>query len=483
MRKPHALCLPFPTQGHITPMLHLAKLLHSRGFHITFVNTEFNHHRLIKSAALDPTAQMDGFMFERIPDGLPAQEINATQSIPELCASVTKNCSAPLRQLVMRLNGERGAGGPPVNLMVRDAVMICGQKVADDLNIPDVVLWTMSTYTMMGFFQFEELVRRGYTPFTDATQFSNGYLNTPIDWIPSMPDICLKDLPTFFRTTDPNDIMLNLCIQIAHSLPKLSAIIINTLDELEHEIIHATAISFNFKGPSYAVGPIYQLLQTQLPQSQLHSTIKSNSNLWEEEMGCLDWLDRFDPASVVYVNFGSITVLTPEQVKEFAWGLANCNHPFVWVIRPDLVSGESAVLPPSFVDQTRERSLLAGWVPQKQVLGHPSIGAFLTHCGWNSMLESICSGVPMLCWPFFADQVTNCRNACQLWRVGLEMESKVRRDEVEGVVREMMEGEKGKQVKQKVGELKVSARKAIEMGGSSHSSFEKLVNDLRVMKR
>ena len=277
--------------------------------------------------------------------------------------------------------------------------------------------------------------------------------------------------------------MLNLCIQIAHSLPKLSAIIINTLDELEHEIIHATATSFNFKGPSYAVGPIYQLLQIQLPQSQLHSTIKSNSNLWEEEMGCLDWLDRFDPASFVYVNFGSITVLTPEQVKEFAWGLANCNHPFVWVIRPDLVSGESAVLPPSFVDQTRERSLLASWVPQKQVLGHPSIGAFLTHCGWNSMLESICSGVPMLCWPFFADQVTNCRNACQLWRVGLEMESKVRRDEVEGVVREMMEGEKGKQVKQKVGELKVSARKAIEMGGSSHSSFEKLVNDLRVMKR
>lgn len=166
MQKPHALCLPFPTQGHITPMLHLAKLLHSRGFHITFVNTEFNHHRLIKSAALDPTVQMDGFMFERIPDGLPAQEINATQSIPELCASVTKNCSAPLRQLVMRLNGEKGAGGPPVSLMVRDAVMICGQKVADDLNIPDVVLWTMSTYTMMGFFQFEELVRRGYTPFT-----------------------------------------------------------------------------------------------------------------------------------------------------------------------------------------------------------------------------------------------------------------------------------------------------------------------------
>lgn len=99
------------------------------------------------------------------------------------------------------------------------------------------------------------------------------------------------------------------------------------------------------------------------------------------------------------------------------------------------------------------------------------------------MLESICCGVPMLCWPFFADQVTNCRCACKVWGVGLEIDNSVARDEVEVLVREMMEGEKGKEMRKKVGELQASAKKAIEVGGSSHGSFEKLVNDLRVMKR
>ncbi|PQQ05154.1 7-deoxyloganetin glucosyltransferase-like isoform X1 [Prunus yedoensis var. nudiflora] len=137
-------------------------------------------------------------------------------------------------------------------------------------------------------------------------------------------------------------------------------------------------------------------------------------SLWKEEE-CLEWLNTKAPNSVVYVN-GSIAVMTPERLLEFGWGLANSKLPFFWVIRPDLVIGESAILPPEFVAETKE-SLIAGWCPQEQVLNHPSVGGFLTHSGWNSTVESLTAGVPMLCWPFFADQQMDCRYTCNEWGI------------------------------------------------------------------
>jgi UDP:flavonoid glycosyltransferase YjiC (YdhE family) len=148
------------------------------------------------------------------------------------------------------------------------------------------------------------------------------------------------------------------------------------------------------------------------------------SNLWKEEAGCLEWLNKKESNSVVYVNFGSITVMTSDQLIEFAWGLANSNKTYLWIIRPDLVEGDSAILPPEFKEDTKERGLLANWCPQEEVLSHPSIGGFLTHSGWNSTIESVCSGVPIICWPFFADQQTNCQYSCNEWGIGIEIEGR-----------------------------------------------------------
>ncbi|KAH6757437.1 UDP-glucosyl transferase 85A2 [Perilla frutescens var. hirtella] len=89
--------------------------------------------------------------------------------------------------------------------------------------------------------------------------------------------------------------------------------------------------------------------------------------------------------SVVYVNFGSITVMTPHQLTEFAWGLANTNRAFLWIIRPDLVSADRKVLPPNFVEVTRERGLIASWCPQEKVLSHPTMGGFLTRAQWMEL--------------------------------------------------------------------------------------------------
>jgi UDP:flavonoid glycosyltransferase YjiC (YdhE family) len=223
----------------------------------------------------------------------------------------------------------------------------------------------------------------------------------------------------------------------------------------------------------YNIGPL-PLLGRHVPDNQLMSL---SSSLWKEDLECLQWLDKREPKSIVYVNYGSITVMTEHHLKEFAWGLANSKHPFLWIVRPDVVMGDSAILPEEFFKEIKDRGLLVSWCPQEQVLSHPSIGVFLTHCGWNSTLESICSGVPVICWPFFAEQQTNCRYACITWGIGMEVNHDVNRDEIEALVKEMMEGDKGKGMRQNTLEWKQKALETTDIGGSSYQSFERLIKE------
>lgn len=295
-----------------------------------------------------------------------------------------------------------------------------------------------------------------------------------------MKGIRLNDIPSFVRTTNPDDIMINFVVAETERCKRASAIILNTCHELEQEALDA--LTSLLLPPVYSIGHLQFQLKNEIPEND--SIMQIGSNLWKEETECIDWLDRREPNSVVYVNFGSITVMTANQLVEFAWGLANSNQTFMWVIRPDLVAGDSAILPSEFVTETKERSLLASWCPQEQVLNHPAIGGFLTHSGWNSTLESICGGVPMICWPFFAEQQTNCRYSCREWGIGMEIDSNVKRDEVEVLVRDLMAGEKGQELKRKALELKQKAEEATTgPAGSSYVNLDKLIRKVLLSPR
>ncbi|CAL8104680.1 unnamed protein product [Prunus armeniaca] len=474
--KPHAVCIPFPAQGHINPMLKVAKLLHYKGFHITFVNTEFNHKRLLKSRGPNSLDGLPSFRFENIPDGLPPTNASVTQDIPSLCYSTRRHCLPHFRELLSKLNSSPAS--PPVSCIVSDGAMSFTLDAAEELGIPEVLFWTTSACGFMSYVQYHRLIEKGLTPLKDASYLTNGYLETVIDWIPGMKDIRLRDIPSFIRTTDPNDPILDFILHETTRARKASAIILNTFYDLEHEVIDALSTLLSH---IHCIGPLHLLLN-QIPADNELKSI--GSNLWTEEPECLEWLDTKEPNSVVYVNFGSITVMTSEQLIEFAWGLANSTHTFLWVIRPDLVGGESAVVPKEFVDETKERSLLANWCPQEQVLSHPAIGGFLTHSGWNSTLESVCGGVPMICWPFFAEQQTNCRFSCREWGIGLEIDPDVKRDYVEGLVRKLMEGEEGKEMRKKTLEWKKLAKEATTgPSGLSFVDFEKVVNQVILAQR
>ncbi|KAG4948284.1 hypothetical protein JHK84_041733 [Glycine max] len=469
-RKPHAVLTPYPVQGHVNPLLKLAKLLHLRGFYITFVHTEYNYKRLLKSRGPNALDGLPDFRFVSIPDGLPPlDDANVTQHVPSLCDSIRKNFLKPYCNLVRSLNHsatEHGGTIPPVTCLVSDGCMPFTIQAAQQLGLPNLIFWPASACSFLSIINFPTLVEKGLTPLKDESYLRNGYLNSKVDWIPGMKNFRLKDIPDFIRTTDLNDVMLQFFIEVANKVQRNSTILFNTFDELEGDVMNALSSMF----PSlYPIGP-FPLLLNQSPQSHLASL---GSNLWKEDPECLEWLESKESGSVVYVNFGSITVMSAEQLLEFAWGLANSKKPFLWIIRPDLVIGGSVILSSEFVNETRDRSLIASWCPQEQVLNHPSICGFLTHCGWNSTTESVCAGVPMLCWPFFADQPTNCRYICNEWEIGIQIDTNVKREEVEKLVSELMVGEKGKKMREKTMGLKKKAEEATRPSGCSYMNLDK----------
>uniref|UniRef100_A0A0A9D9A8 Glycosyltransferase n=2 Tax=Arundo donax TaxID=35708 RepID=A0A0A9D9A8_ARUDO len=476
---PHAVMIPYPAQGHVTPMLQLAKLLHARGFHVTFVNNDFNHRRHLRARGPSALDGAPGFRFAAIDDGLPLSDADATQDIPALCHSTMTTCLPRFKDLLARLNANAdGDDAPPVTCVVADSTMTFALRAARELGLRCATLWTASACGFLGYYHYRHLVDRGLVPLRDASQLADGHLDaTVVDWVPGAPKdgLRLRDFPSFVRTTDPDDVMLNFFIHETAGMSQASAVVINTFDELDAPLLPAMADLL--APPIYTVGPLPLTVKNNVPAESPVAAI--GSNLWKEDPAPLRWLDGRAPRSVVYVNFGSITVMSNEQLAEFAWGLANTGYAFLWNVRPDLVKDAGdAGLPAGFAAVTEGRSMLSTWCPQAAVLAHEAVGVFLTHSGWNSTLESICGGVPMVCWPFFAEQQTNCRYKCTEWGIGMEIGDEVRREEVEALIREAMEGEKGREMRQRVEELRESAVASARSGGRSMRNVDRLINEV-----
>ncbi|KAF3445124.1 hypothetical protein FNV43_RR14817 [Rhamnella rubrinervis] len=471
-QKPHVVCIPAPGQSHIKAMLKLAKLLHHSGFHITFVNTEFNHNRYLQALGQNSLNDLPpGFQFKTI--GLPPSSEQNTISRVD---SVKRQMYVPFCELIRELNDQsvvNSNASPLVTHIVSDGFTSFTIKAGDELGIPVVLFFTISASVLMANEQLPALVEKLTLPPTRDDEITNGLLDTVIDWIPGMKDMRLRDLPSFCWTASTRDhILFNFSMEATATAHKASAIIIHTFYALEHDILDALSSMFP---RVFSIGPL-ELLLNRMPEDPL-KLVKYSP--WKEESECLQWLDTKAPNSVVYVNFGSVTVMSQQKLVEFGFGLANSKKPFLWIIRADLVEGKSAILPQDFVIETQDRGLIASWCPQEEVLNHPSIGGFLTHSGWNSTIESLSSGVPMICWPFFGDQTTNCRYCCKEWGVGMEIDKDVKRDEVEKLVRELMGGEKGKQMKKNGKEWKRLAEVATRSpNGSSIKDMDDLVRHL-----
>jgi hypothetical protein len=184
----------------------------------------------------------------------------------------------------------------------------------------------------------------------------------------------------------------------------------------------------------------------------------------------LNWLDKQPAGSVVFLCFGSPSSVPAEQLSEIAVGLERSGHAFLWAVRAPVApeadstkrfegrvdAAAEALLPEGFLDRTRGRGMVvSSWAPQVEVLWHPAIGAFVTHCGWNSIMEAVTAGVSMLCWPMYAEQR----------RVAMDGydEVIVKAGEVEAKVRLVMDTEQGKEIRERTKLAKQMAADALDV--------------------
>jgi len=211
-----------------------------------------------------------------------------------------------------------------------------------------------------------------------------------------------------------------------------------------------------------------------LPIGPLMESDTNKNSFWEEDITCLDWLDQQPPQSVVYVSFGSLAIVEPNQFKELALGLDLLNMPFLWVVRSDNNNKVNSAYPDEFHGS---KGKIVNWVPQRKILNHPAIACFISHCGWNSTIEGVCSGIPFLCWPFFSDQFVNRSYICDVWKVGLKLDK-----DGNGLI---LKGEIRKKVDQLLGNEDIKARslKLKELtvnnsvnGDQSSKNLEKFIN-------
>lgn len=170
-QKPHAVLVPYPAQGHINPLMQLARLLHSRGLHITFVYTEYHRDRLIRAKGSSSVQGLPNFRFEAIRDGLPPPDHpDSARRTADVCDSMRKHSVAPFRQLLTELNSS--PDNPRVTCIISDAVMSFTIRVAWELGIPEVQFWTASACGLLGYSQYAELARRGIVPLKGPLHFA-----------------------------------------------------------------------------------------------------------------------------------------------------------------------------------------------------------------------------------------------------------------------------------------------------------------------
>lgn len=464
-------------------MMHLCKLLVARGIIATFVNTQVNHERLIRSqpqyskpgSAQEAAATVvDDQSFESnlrlvsVPDGLSAEDYVANDVVKMIGGM--NNMEGLLEDLILK-------SSPPITCIIGNVFLLSTPNLAKKLNIPHIAFWTQSAAS----YAIHLIFTQGYYPPTENHEVNGEAGQDLLTYVPGCPPLKSNEIPTFLQPRDLSDFIFRISTECFERIHESAFVILNTYAELES----STLEFIKKKDRICEIGP---LLPSEFFSS--HSDLKESHGtaLWAEDYGCLQWLNQQEPSSVLYVAFGSIAVVSIQQMHEFAKGLEASQVPILMVVRPSLMSGDSPVFPQGFFESMKDRSCFVAWAPQLHVLSHRAVGGFLTHAGWNSTLESISSKVPMLCWPYYADQMMGCRCIVDAWRVGLEL----RRDEksgmvlakeVEDKVRTLMskDMEESKALRDRVAKLGDAAKAAVlEEGGSSRTNFEALLNYLNL---
>ncbi|KAL8467732.1 hypothetical protein ACS0TY_031104 [Phlomoides rotata] len=441
----HCLILPFPFQGHINPMLQFAKRLTRKRIRVTFVLTKF----LLKTAkfsgeSIPLRAISDGF-----DDGGPAH----AKSSDEYRARFQQSGQQTLAELLQDL----ADSGCPVDCVIYDPFIPWVLDVAKGLGLRAAAFFTQSCAV-------DNIYYQAYA----------GELKIPLDGdeavvVPGLPPMKPEEMPSFIYNHGSYPGTFEMLLNQFRNIGEADWIFINTFGKLEEQVLEYVAKFWQVKAIGPTIPSIY--LDNRLEDDKEYGLSMFDATIDV----CMDWLDQRQPRSVIYVSFGSLAKLTEQQTEELARALIISDKHFLWVIR----SSEESKLPPKFLEEASLKGLIVSWCQQLEVLAHEAIGCFITHCGWNSTLEAISLGVPLVAMPQWTDQSTNTKLVTDVWRTGVRARGDenglVSRDEMVDCVNNVMEGGDGKIIKLNCMKWRKLAREAVDDGGSSDKSIEEFV--------
>ncbi|XP_024986990.1 7-deoxyloganetic acid glucosyltransferase-like [Cynara cardunculus var. scolymus] len=475
---PHVLIFPLPMQGPVNCMLKLAELLCLSGISVTVLNTDHIQRTLLRHTnVLSRFSRYPNFHFQTISDGLPHDHPRSSERFLEVCEGM-RTVTEPAFREMMVSGCFSSKSASPVTVIIPDGSFSFALDVAEEIQIPLIYFETVSPCALWTYLCLPKLIEAGEVPF------NGNDLDVLIRSVPGTETFLRRrDLPGFYRIDNLANHVMQIIMNEAQHVPRAYGVIINTFDELDASIlVHMRNLCPNI----YCIGPLHTLHKNRLAVASKTTTLKQQSDvsnsLWEENRTCLSWLDMQPAKSVVYVSIGSMARMTVDQFFEIWQGLVNSGKPFLWVQRPGSVLGEydDSQVPQNLVDETKQRGFIATWVPQEEVLAHPAIGGFLTHGGWNSTMESIMEGVPMICWPFYVDQQVNSRFVSEVWKVGIDIKDTCDRVIIEKAVNDLIHVKRDEFIRS-VKPLAESGAQSVAQDGSSYMDLNRLVEDVKSM--
>lgn len=475
----HIVMLPFMAQGHIIPFLSLATEIQQKtGFTITIVNTPLNIQYLRSTTAAQPCIRLVELPFCSSDHGLPpdaenTENLTLSQRINFLHASTTLR--SPVLQFLNDIVQKEGR--PPICL-ISDVFFGWALDVANAVGTKNFTFTTCGAYGTAAYVSLWQNL-----PHKAAE--SDEFL---VPGFPTSSRFHVNQLHQFMRTATGRD---EWCLffqpQLSLAL-KSHGWLCNTVEEIEP--LGLDIMRKYLKLNVWSIGPL-------LPQAML--THSSSRNIFGHRITkafgvlpekCIEWLNSYPQNSVLYISFGSQNTISTAQMMEFAMGLEESGKPFIWAIRPPLgfdIKGEfrNEWLPEGFeqrITESKRGILVHKWAPQLEILSHKSVGAFLSHCGWNSILESLSQGVPIIGWPLAAEQPYNSKMLMEEMGVAVELarglQAVVIAKEVKTVIETAMDKEgRGGEMRKKAVVIREKIRAAVREERGVKGSSVKAMDD------
>ncbi|XP_028769695.1 UDP-glycosyltransferase 83A1-like [Neltuma alba] len=451
MSRPHVVVLPFPAQGHVNCLMNLSHKLAQNGFKITFANSDYNHKRMLKAMNMEETEESLPFTLVSIPDGMgPEDDRN---DVARLCLAMLKTMKVEFEKL---LEHSILKDGGRITCVVADVSMAWALEVAHKFGIKAAVICVASAALLALKLHAPKLIEDGLID-SDGIPIAKG----EFELSPDIPKMSTTHIPwCCIGNSASQKIIFNYILRIVRASNLTDWWLCNTIFELEPG-------AFTLYPKILPIGPLMKSRESSGTQSLI-------GQFWEEDKSCLKWLDQQPPCSVIYVAFGSFTEFNTSQFQELALGLELTQRPFLWVVRENDKGKDSKLTYPDGFEGKNGK--IVNWAPQHDVLSHPAIACFVSHCGWISVMEGLINGVPFLCWPYFGDHFFDKTCVCDAWKVGLgfdfDDQGLISRHEIKRKVDMLLEDES---LRERSMKLKKIISNNLTDGGISFENLAKFV--------